>query len=273
MLKVFNLSNDLFISAIVTIAAYYVILYLFYLLLSSSSNELHDPSQPLNNNYNNQQICAHANTNDSSTAINKNMRFLADLTSKILDKTHEKYFLCYRTLFKLFKYNSPNFAENLDICIYDSRFSSLSLVENLSNQFGYSSIEIELNAIRNKYKNFNYRYNRFLGYYELNYLEATVYIYVFVYSPSNKLEFETIRRNGLFYTQFDYLTEMLKIERFKLNKHSVTLWNKLPIYMVDDMFYKIKLFNSYFYLPVDPHEMLMYNYPSLWWQSNVDCLF
>ena len=199
------------------------------------------------------------------------MLFLADLANKILEKTNEKYFLCYRSLFKLLKSDSKNFNDHLDICIYDSGSSSLSLLDNLSNQFGYSLIDIELKSARKKFKYFNYVYNRFLGYYNLKYFEANVFIYVFVYSKPDKLEFEQIRRNGFFYTQFNYLTEMLKLDAHKFNNKTLALWNKLPVYMVDEMFYKIKILNSYFYLPLDPYEMLMYFYPNLWWRSNIQC--
>jgi hypothetical protein len=108
-----------------------------------------------------------------------------------------------------------------------------------------------------RFKIFNYAYNRYLRYYALTYFEAKVFIYLFAYARPSRLEFEAIRRGGFFYTQFGYLIEISKAEtNLKSIGQSLALWNKLPIYMIDETFAQIKLLNNIFYLPVDAHVLL-----------------
>jgi hypothetical protein len=151
--------------------------------------------------------------------------------------------------------------------------NSLSVIQNLVHQFGYSQIDFELDWAKQNIENFNYAYNRYLGYYTLTYFEAKVFVYLFAYARPSRLEFEAVRRSGFFYTQFGYLIEISKAEtNLKSIGQSLALWNKLPIYMVDDTFAQIKLLNNILYLPVDAYEMLMYFYPSLWWLPNFECI-
>lgn len=245
---------------------------LYFVYLFISSNQLHDPSQSINQNTI-QAICNHHRETSSRLRHSRqDMIFLSNLTNKILNKTNEKYFLCYRTLFKLLKSNSKYHENLLDLCVYDSSTNTLSLIQNLADQFGYSSIALELDLAKKNIENFNYKYNRYLGFYELSYFEARIFIYVFVYSRPSRLEFETIMRNGLFYTQFNYLIEISKSESIFKDDQSLCLWNKLPVYHVEEMFAKLTIFNNKFYLPVDAYEMLIYFYPSKWWLPNFECL-
>jgi hypothetical protein len=200
-------------------------------LLYLSSNELHDPSQSIN-----EQSCT---TNAKSK---ENMIFLTDLIRQILNKTNEKkIFLCYRSLYELVK-STKTSHDQLDICLYD-----------------HNTIEFDLNEIKKKYDEFNFEYNRWLGFYRLQYFEASAFIYEFVLVKSSQREFETIRRSGLFYTQFNYLN---------LNLSSSQL---LPVYMVEEMSLKVNIFNNLFFVPLDAYEVLMRLYPSLWSLPNFDC--
>ena len=277
--SVYAFTNDLFKSALLTIGTYYLMMYVFYMLLLS--NGLNDPSQSLNNKTI-EQICTFSIGDKGN---NENMVLLSTLVSDVLNKTNDKYFLCYRSLFSLLKLypNFHNFDNQLDVCLYESDLNSISIVKNLANQFGYSTIETQLRLYKKKYPYLRYEYNKIFGYYHISHLDANVYIYLFIYSKASSLEFETIRRHGYFYLQFGYLINLFK-DKYNLNgKHdslfseskylpnTIDMLNKLPIYMIDDMYYKTKIANNYFYIPFDPYEVLMHLYPGLWWITNEKC--
>ena len=224
--------------------------------------------------------------NSSSSKINQieqqnDMIILTSIAESILTSKNLKYFLCYRTLFDLLRlesqYHDPN---SIDICIYDPNLNSLSLIDNLLVQFGRSDLEIELRKIRKVYLKLNYSFNKLFGYYHLVYGKSELYLYLFTFASPTRLEFDSIKRYGVFYLQFDYFLNIYyketlnKIATNQMTKNvyeSICLLNKLPIYMLDEMEYKVIFSNSFIPMSINSYEMLMYFYPNLWWKSSQNC--
>jgi hypothetical protein len=121
-----------------------------------------------------------------------------------------------------------------------------------------------------------YEYDRLFGYYRLAYGQASLYLYLFSYSAPTRLEFESIKRYGVFYSQFDYLLKAGQRKIVEANRdgdafNSICLLNKLPFYMLDEMEYKVVFSNTFVPMSINSYEMLMYFYPKLWWVSFKDC--
>lgn len=257
-----QLITDLVQSAFITLALYFLIFVLFYVLIDL--NNLNDPSQSVK--------CSSESSKNKT--VTQDLVKLATIIDIILSKTNEKYFICYQSLIYLLNNKTSYIYEQnrLDLCLYDTRMSLSSVLNSLHYQFGDSKLEYILKEFRKSLnKDFSYETNRLYGVYEFKYKTARLYLYLFANLPESRLEFESITRTGILYTQFSQLIDyfyrrdnLTKLERIK----SISVLNRLPIYLVDEMNYKVKLANSYFWIPVDPFNSIMYFYPGIWWKSN-----
>lgn len=86
-------------------------------------------------------------------------------------------------------------------------------------------------------------------------MDSHVYLYVFAHAPRDKYAFESIRRVGFFYLQFErlldiFLSSMIASKSSSVAHHSTTspsvdsrvsLLNRLQIYMIDEMFIRVNL--------------------------------
>ena len=85
--------------------------------------------------------------------------------------------------------------------------------------------------------------------------------------PETKYEFESIRRNGILYIQFNYLS--------KLIAHSGKVSFKMPAsiqsYIIDNAKFKIKVLNNYVLMPDDPYFLLMHMFPYDWFRTDKKC--
>ena len=124
-------------------------------------------------------------------------------------------------------------------------------------------------------------------------MDSHVYLYVFAHAPRDKYAFESIRRVGFFYLQFErlldlFLSSMIASKSSSVAYHSTTspsvdsrvsLLNRLQIYMIDEMFIRVNLLGDestrashddrnsccFYSLPVDPYDALANFYPSVWY--------
>lgn len=268
--------NELFVdllkSAYLALLIYFLFFIAFYLFINF--NYLNDPSQS-NTCFSNSK---HKIKNSTET---RDLARLASTIDSVLNKgqnENRKVFLCYRSLYYLLKQESNDYENQnvLDLCLYDTDLSLTNILHNLKYQFGNSKIESNLKEyLRNdsNFENyFSYDFDHIFGIFNFKYRRAQIYIYLFVNSPETKLEFESIQRYGLLYTQYGNLIDFFYKQSYPSGigtlKQSINFIIKLPIYMIDEMNFKVKIVNNYFWLPVDPINSLMHFYPSLWWRGN-----
>jgi hypothetical protein len=273
-----ELLEDLYLSFIYTIFIYFVLLFTFYSMIHL--NLLTDPAQSINLD-NKCSIQSNSSSNIQQLEQQNDMIILTSIAESILTSKNLKYFLCYRTLFDLLRLESQYHYTNLiDICIYDPNLNSLSLMDNLLIQFGRSDLEIELSRIKKLYSKLNYSFNKILGYYHLVYGKSELYLFLFTFVGPTRLEFDSIKRYGIFYLQFDYFLNYYykdKLRKIETNQNksniydSICLLNKLPIYMLDEMEYKVIFSNTFIPMSINSYEMLMYFYPNLWWVTSKNC--
>ena len=266
---------DLFTSALITSIFYYLILATLYIQINS--NSLRDPSQMLDLN----STCStKASSNNLEYSTNYNdLSVLTNTLTNILSRNGQKHFVCYRTLFSFLRLKSKvsSNQNTIDLCLYDYTLNQISIYQNLLSLFGFSKLQRELENT----KLLEYEFNHMFGYYKIKYHSATVYLYLFSHAPPTRMSFESVRRFGIIYTQFDHLIENIKLKNrldgknsyVNGNEKNVNVLNKLPIYMIenDNVEYRVKIGQSYFSLPIDPYDTLMYFYPSLWWKHFDNC--
>jgi hypothetical protein len=276
---IIELLEDLYQSFIITLFIYFILLFTFYTMIHL--NMLTDPAKSINLE-NKCSIKSNLSSKNQQLEVQNDMIVLTSIAESILTSKNFKYFLCYRTLFDFLRLKSQYHDPNLiDICIYDSSINSLSLVDNLLIQFGRSDLEIELSRISKVYSKLNYSFNKILGYYHLSYGKSELYLYLFTFAPPTRLEFDSIKRYGIFYLQFDFFLNIhyknklneISTSQKTSNKiyDSICLINKLPIYMMDEIEYKVIFSNSFIPVSINSYEMLMYFYPNLWWNSFQNC--
>ncbi|RMZ99276.1 hypothetical protein BpHYR1_043286 [Brachionus plicatilis] len=247
--------KDLLTSSLITVLIYFV-LFLF-ISFFINFNLFTDPSQEIQN----LNICLNEEKIESSDLI--------ELSSKIvqvLSEQNQKYFLCYRSLIYILKVNVRTYDKNfLDLCIYDSNSTAHDIKSNIHYSFGYSNLAIVWSDLEKHDSEFSHEFNSFYGYYKLSYRTAEVYLYMFIKAPSTRLEFESMTRSGILYTQFDHVIKKLYSSSKEVNsRNRVSLLNRIPSYMVDEMVFKVNISSSYIYLPVDPFNLIMYFYPNIW---------
>ena len=269
-----GLLNDLQLSVFLTTGVYYLFLFVFYVLILM--NKLNDPSQ---NGYKfKDNVCTQSEPFRPDETNNLNI--LATIADSVLNKTNLSYFLCYRTLYDVVKLKSDyHDIRNLDICLYDKNFNTInSLASSLIQYLIPSQIERDLDALKEKFL-FDYEYDELFGYYKLYAPGANLFIYLMVHSPPTKLEFERARRYGLFYIQFAHLTNLLQNKKrssYQENRPYSSLLDlptPIPIYMLDNLVYKVKIAKNYFLVPNDPLTMLMFLYPKTWFLTSEKCTF
>lgn len=249
-----DLLSDLVHSAFVTICLYLVILLTFYLLIST--DKINDPSTNV------QLECI------INKKVSNDMLHLVTFVSTVLNKTNHKYFLCYRSLYNKLKLKAEfHDMNNLDICLYDQFISSTNIEHNLFTSLISNDFEYKLESFKKVNTNFDYSLNRMLGYYHLKLNKSNVFIYLFVYSPETKYEFESVRRNGFMYIQFDYLGRMISAD-----KESFQMPAKIPLYMIENEMFKAKIADSYISIPNDAYSCLMHTYPNYWFKT-FNCSF
>lgn len=246
-----ELLEDLVQSSLITIFIYLLMLILFYYLIQS--NKINDPSANI-------PFKCIPNKKEYSS----NMIQLVTFVNSILNTTNHKYFICYRTLFELLKLK-PEFHDknSIDLCIYDDYLNPTNIESNLFNSLITSNFNSQLDLFKQQNSNFDYYLDRLLGYYHFKLDEANLYLYMFVNSVETKYEFESIRRTGYLYLQFDYLNKMFSSQ--KLVTH------KLPIYMIDNELFKTNIANNYLPFPNDVYSFLMHSYPNDWFKYYVNC--
>lgn len=175
------------------------------------------------------------------------------------------------------------------MCVYDSTLEHAGMLNSMIYSLGWSTLQTELNRV-----GVHYEFNRLFGYFQLHHLDAQVYLYLFGHSPANKYWFESIRRFGIFYLQFERVFESFGIESTSGMLNNVNLLNRFQTYMIDEMFIRVNVVNAsspassslestqkqtnrgqheccFFSLPVDPFDMLASFYPNSWHLSKSNC--
>lgn len=259
--------KDLITSSLITILIYFTLCFLIYVLINF--NLFTDPSQQIQ--YSN--LCLSEEKIESNDLKKLNDKIL----SFPLDEK-KKIFLCYRSLIYILKLNVRTYDKNfLDLCIYDSNTTAHDIKQNIRYTLGYSDLEIFWSELAKHDRQFKFQFNCFFGYYKFSYRSAEIYLYLFIKAPSTRLEFESVTRSGILYTQFDHVLKKFSTSLKELDqKKKISLLNRIPSYMIDEMVYKINISNNFVYLPVDPFNTLMYFYPNLWHLSSglsTKCIF
>lgn len=248
---VIELLEDLVQSSLITLFVYILVLISFFFLILS--NQINDPSANI-------PFRCVLNQNDYS----EDMINLLSYVNSILNATNHKYFICYRTLFELLKLKSDyRDKSSIDICIYDDYLISTNIESNLLLRLISASFREKLDLFKQQNDNFSYSFNRMLGYYHLKLNKSNLYLYVFINSPENKNEFESIRRNGYLYLQFDYVNKLFSSQKF--------VTHKLPIYMIENELFKTRIANNYIAFPNDVYSFLMHSYPNDWFKFYENC--
>jgi hypothetical protein len=278
-----HLLDDIITSVLITVSVYLLALFVIYAQISS--NRLADPSQVLNLESKCSSIKLSASSND--TDVLTDLSVLSTFVSSTLDNLGHKYFICYQSLFELLRLNDWNNSHqrrhSIDICVYDSSSNLASVLQNVADLFGYSKLE---RSLYNS-KLIKYEFDRLFGSVKIQYHTASAILYLFSQAPPNRMNFEGIRRSGILYTQFEFLIEHLKVlnrlpglvyfdnesEGGRRTGVSVNVLNRLPMYMLESegVDYKVRLGQSYFALPVEPYDSLMYFYPESWWKHVANC--
>jgi hypothetical protein len=270
-----RLLEDVIASILITAIIYFVALVFLYAQITS--NRLADPSQLLNLDAkcDNMKLVS---SNESD--VFNDMSILSTFIVNTLDKLDQKYFICYRTLYELLRLadRNKNQRHSMDICVYDSHSNLVSVIENIADLLGYSDLERSLS----KSKLFKYKFDRLFGRVEVEYHTASANLYFFNQVPPNRMNFEGIRRSGIIYTQFEFLIEHFKtlsrltgLVYFNNNNRNilVNVLNRLPLHILEGegVEYKVKVGQSYFPLPIEPYDALMYFYPESWWKHIDNC--
>lgn len=165
----------------------------------------------------------------------------------------------------------------LDLCIYDPDLEQHDVINPLAYSFGWSKLETTLRKV-----GVHYQFNRILGYYRLEHLDVEIYLYLFGHSSRTKYWFDSIRRFGILYLQYEKLLELFDNQQQSANVNlldNVNLLNRFQTYMINDMFIKVNIGNAvqldksccYFSLPLDPYDMLANFYPNTWHKPNSIC--
>lgn len=262
-----DLLDDLHLSSSITLFIYFVFYVFIYILVYF--NHLNDPAQLILNS----NICI-----SEPKTTSKDLVDLSTRVNSILSKSNEKYFLCYRSLIYILKLKNNLYDQDyLDLCLYDTTLTPHDVKSNLNYILGYSKLDANLNDLANKDPNFTYEFNSFYGYFKFKYRKAEIFLYLYIHAPPTRLEFDSITRSGLLYTQFSQVIKKFYSSTNITNNYKISLLNKMPIYMVNEMMYKINVTNVYVYLPTEPYNSLMYFYPSIWWltshSNNKFCIF
>ena len=267
--SIFYFLNDLITSSIITLLVYFFFYFLIYICINF--NVVTDPSQEFQNS----NLCSNDNQVESNDLVE-----LSNKIIKVLSQENKKYFLCYRSLIYILKFNVNFYDKNfLDLCIYDSDTTAHDIKNNIQNTFGFTNLEIYWSNLADHESEFRFEFNSLQGYYKFTYRKAEIYLYVFIKALSTKLEFESITRSGIIYTQFENVLKKFYSSTDEMNrKIKINSLNKIPSYMVDEMIYKINITHNYIYLPLNPFDMLMFFYPRLWHMHNkenseIKCLF
>lgn len=261
--------NDLITSSIITVLVYFVVYSLFY--ISINFNFLTDPSQELEKS----NLCLNGDQFESND--------LVELTYKItniLYRDNQKLFLCYRSLLYILNFNVPFYDKYfLDLCIYDSNTTAYDIKNNIQKTFGLSNLEIFFSNLADLDPEFKFEFNSLQGYYKFTYRRAEIYLYIFIKAFSTRLEFESMTRSGILYTQFEKVLENFYSFSDSMNtKIKINYFKRIPSYMVEEMIYKINITHNYINLPLNPFDMLMFFYPRIWHlqnneKSNFKCLY
>ncbi|CAF1010928.1 unnamed protein product [Brachionus calyciflorus] len=255
-----DLLDDLELSCLITLFIYFFFYILIYLCIYL--NWLNDPTQSI--------ITSNLCTSETKPYSND----LIELSTQInreLSKSNEKYFLCYRSLINILKLRTNKYNENyLDLCIYDTDLTPYDLKSNLQYLFGYSKMDSIFSDLTKRNSEISYEYNYFYGYFKLKYKNSEIFFYLYLTAPATRLEFESITRSGVVYTQFSQVVSKFysSTNVTKSSSFAISLLNKLPVYMVNEMLFKVNLCNNYFFLPVDAFNSLMYFYPNIWSLNN-----
>ena len=105
-----------------------------------------------------------------------------------------------------------------------------------------------------------------MGLYHLKLKESSLFIYVFFYMPETKYEFESIRRNGILYIQFNYLSKLIAHSGISFKMPA-----SIQSYIIDNAKFKIKVLNNYVLMPDDPYFLLMHMFPYDWFRTDKKC--
>ncbi len=262
---IIELLADLVESSMITILLYFIVLFSFYFCIILDN--IKDPSASVRTNY-----CIFNQYNHS-----KDLDYLVSFVDRILAETNHKYFICYRTLFERLKLKSEYYdTKIIDICLFNQNLNPANLENNLFGSVISKNFEEKLKIFEKENKNFSFSYSSIWGMYHLKLKESSLYIYVFVYMPETKYEFESIQRSGILYIQFSYLSKLLaQSESTQLVKtdfsHSFKMPSKIQSYVIDNAKFKIKISNNYILLPDDPYSLLMYMFPYDWFKTYKNC--
>lgn len=304
-IRIHNFLEDMITSAFLIVSIHIFIL--FFFKFHVLTNQPTDPSlRSISSHIRN--ICENLTTIYQSKlklqpqkheiTANDDFSKLLNSINNILTKTRSNYFICYRTLYEIFRLKEEYHIKNrIDICIHQKSNQFMSF----SNYLFKTSIDHELEKMKEKYE-FDYTYNSIFGYYHIfsdssysDYGRVSVFIYLFDSSPETMFEFSTINRLGYFYV---YMTgnnlkfsiesdESLRLENnqetFNMNykqsyletftrEFDLILPSKIPEYMVEGMNQKVMFGEHYFPVPNDPDLILMYFYPDMWYIRYDNCM-
>jgi hypothetical protein len=278
-----NFLDDATTAILITLILYFIALVLLY--ARTTSHRLNDPSQALDFD----SLCngsTHATNHENSQQVNHNdLSVLTTFISHTLNKLNYKSFICYQTLYELLRLDDSKrqllmtSRSAVHLCVYDPHADPASLAQNVVAMLGLVDLErFLLNS-----KLVQYEFNQMLGFFRVRYHTATVYLYMFSRARADRTDFEGVRRSGVVYTQFQYLISVLKtlnqltgLVQFNHTSQSgvsVNILNRLPMYMLENesVDVKVRLGQSYFSLPVEPFNALMFFYPDVWWRHRDNC--
>lgn len=243
------LIEDSLISAILTLFFYFIFVFIILVLINFNIIS-QDPSQEVKKLY---------STNDSIQY--SDLATINHLIIQILEKTNGKYFLCFRSLLYIFRFNPNIYDKNfIDLCFFDPDTSIYDIVSNIIYTINLSQLDYSFSKLKYQNSGLSFKFNSFFGYYKISYKSAEIFLYLFIKSPESNEEFTSLSRFGIFYLQFNTIIKLM----FDKNQN-MSIINKIPVYFVDKMIYKVKVAQSYFYIPTDPFNSLMYFYPNYWY--------
>lgn len=243
--------EDSLISAILTLVFYFIIV--FFIVIFININILsQDPSQDV------KKLYSPVDSTEYSDLILLNYKLI-----QVLEKTKGKYFLCYRSLLYILKFNPKIYDKNfLDLCFFDPDTSIHNILSNIIYMLSNSELDFALSKISHHSSGISFEFNSLFGYYKISYKKVNVFLYLFIKSPESYQEFASATRFGIMYLQLNEVTKRLcSLEK----KQPIDFVKNIPIYFVDEMAYKVNIANSYVWIPTDPLNSLLYFYPNYWY--------
>ena len=291
-----QLTSDLLTCSCVALVFYFLALGLVYVHRDDSSR-LADPSQQQASSCPSPIFIVTSNHSRPQSHLHaaQNMHDLVALVQHALVDSNLSYFVCYRTLRDSLLLPVGDSSSQLvhlaasnvlDLCVYDPNLNPMSMLHNVANQLGYSTLSLALDKVvaHSAARHIDrpslvIHYDRLFGYYTLGYGSARLYLYEFVYAHSTRTEFGMARRLGAVYLQMNYVLKWLRNKALADDARQAStqlcLMDKLPLHMFapsGDHEADIDIQDvARLPLPRDPREALMHLYPLNWWSYYAEC--